>query len=552
MAKFFGKYQFGAHLFDFDTMELRNAEGQLVPLRAQSTEVLAELLQNSGRLVTKTDIMEQVWSDTFVTDDSLVKCISDIRKALGDDGSHLATVPKRGYRLDLEATPMQAKAPLKSTPPVIARSVTTKVIAIAVLLFGLSVWGPWLSKTAGPNTPQTIAVLPFQNTGGDSEQQYLSDGVAVDLITALSQITDLRVVAQGASFAYTLDDADVREVAGKLNADVVLEGSIRQVGDGLRLTAALVDGGTGQNLWAKQYDGNRSDLLVFQSRVLDELVRVLSVRLSRAERARLGVRGTADIEAHDAYMRARPLENLYTRETNYEAERHLKYAIRRDPGFALPYAHLSQIYSFRIENGWTEAVGETITAAFEAAEMAVELDPDLPFAHFALGRLFTRSYAHDLPNAINRAKEEMNTAVMLDKNYVDGYVYLANVHIFDGEADKALPLVALAMERNPVPPYWYALAEGMARYFLGEYEAAEASLVLSSDQNPTAPFPHRFLIATYGKLGKLNDAKWAAIEYEALGRTATVDAIVSSESISDRGYLELFAQGLRAAGLPEM
>ena len=101
MAKFLGKYQFGAHYFDFGTMELRNSKEQLVPLRAQSTDVLAELLQHSGRLVTKSDLMEQVWSDTFVTDDSLVKCISDIRKALGDDGSLLVTVPKRGYRLDL-------------------------------------------------------------------------------------------------------------------------------------------------------------------------------------------------------------------------------------------------------------------------------------------------------------------------------------------------------------------------------------------------------------------------------------------------------------------
>jgi TolB-like protein len=462
-------------------------------------------------------------------------------------------VSKRGYRLDTEATPMQGTTRLKPLlPPVTARGALPTLIAILALLIGVIFWAPWRSETASLNEPKTIAVLPLRNTGGDPEQRYLSDGVAVDLIAALSQISDLRVVAQGASFAYSTDDGDVREIAGKLNADVVLEGSIRQVADGLRLTAALVDGATGENLWAKQYDGNRNDLLAFQSGVLEELVRVLSVRLSTAERARLGVRGTTDIDAHDAYLRARELENLYTSETNHEAERLLKYAIRRDPGFALPYAHLSQIYSFRVENGWTEDRGGTIASAFETAERAVELDPDLPFAHFALGRLFTRSYAHSLPNAIERAKNELSTAVTLDENYVDGLVFLANVHIFDGDAETALPLVASAMQRNPVPPYWYALAEGMARYFLGEYEAAEASLVLSRDQNPTAPFPHRFLIATYGKLGRLDDAEWAALEYEALGRNATVDAMVSSASISDPGYLELFAEGLREAGLPEI
>jgi len=430
---------------------------------------------------------------------------------------------------------------------------TAMVIAIAVFAAGLFDWAGLRPQAIEHEvSSQTIAILPFNNASGDADQRYLSDGVAIDLIAALSQVSDLQVVAQGASFSYSSDDGDIRDIAQQLKADVVLEGSVRQLGDNLRLTAALVDGTTGANLWAKQFDGDRQELLVFQSTVLDELVRVLSVRLSRAERARLGVRGTSDIEAYDAYLRARQLQNLYTKGTNFEAENVLQHAIRRDSSFALPYAHLSQIYSFRVENGWAEDRDETIEAAFAAAEKAIELDPELPFAHFALGRLFTRSYAHHLPNAVERAKEEFSIAVRLDENYVDGYVFLANVHIFDGEAEKALPLIASAMERNPKPPFWYALAEGMARFFLGEYEAAEASLVFARDQNNTAPHPYRYLIATYGKLGRIDDAEWEASEYEALGRIATVDAMVSSASISDPGYRALFAEGLVAAGLPDM
>ncbi|MGJ8582490.1 MAG: winged helix-turn-helix domain-containing tetratricopeptide repeat protein [Marinosulfonomonas sp.] len=552
MTKFLGKHQFGAHFFDFDSLELRNADGQLVPLRAQSAEVLAELVKNSGSLVTKSDMMDRVWSDTFVTDDSLVKCISDIRKALGEDGHQLVTVPKRGYRLEKQAITMPTTEQKKTAQPNKSLRVFVTLIALLAVIGSVFAWNQGQSDAIGTDTQKTIAVLPFRNTSGDPGQRYLSDGVAVDLIAALSQVSDLRVVAQGASFAYSLDDSDVRDIADTLNADVVLEGSIRQVAEGLRLTAALVDGHTGENLWTKQYDGNRDDLLTFQSGVLDELVRVLSVRLSRAERTRLGVRGTKDIEAHDAYLRARELVNRFTQDTNLEAERILHQAIRRDPNFALLYAYLSQVYSFRVENGWAEEPDSSIEAAFSAAKKAVEIDPELPFAHFALGRLFTRSFAHDLPDAVERAKEEFSTAVKLDENYVDGYVFLANVHIFDGEAEKALPLVASAMERNPRPPFWYALAEGMARFFLGEYEAAEASLVLSRDQNSTAPHAHRFLIATYGKLGRLDDAEWAALEYEALGRIATIEAMVKSASISDPDYRKFFADGLRTAGLPEM
>ena len=550
MAKFLGNHDIGTHSFNLDTVELRDATGQLVPLRAQSADVLAHLVSNGGNLVSKSDMMEKVWPDTFVTDDSLVKCISDIRKALGEDGRLLVTLPKRGYRLEIADTAAAISEPAKIGPPKFHRRTIASVFAISAIILGLLSW-IGTQRSGEATNLQTIAVLPFRNASGDPEQRYLSNGVAVDLIAALSQISDLRVVAQGASFTYSPDTEDVRSIASKLDANVILEGSVRQVGDALRLTTALVDGETGANLWAEQYDGDRGDLLAFQSGVLKELVRVLSVRLSRSERARLGVRGTTNIAAHDAYLRARELENLYTNDTNAAAETALNEAIQNDPEFALPYAHLSQVYSFRVENNWTEDRSGAIDAAFEAAEKSVKLDPKLPFARFALGRLFTRSYAHHLPNAIERAKEEFRVAMELDPNYVNAYVFLANIHIFDGEAEKALPLIDAALKRNPVPPYWYALAEGMARYFLGEYDVAERFLISARDQNPTAPFPHRYLIATYGMLGRIDDAEWAGLEYEALGRTATVDAMVSSASISNQDYRELFAIGLRNAGLPE-
>lgn len=548
MAKSFGKAVIGEHLFDTDSLELRDPDGTLVPLRAQSALVLRELVLHEGELVTKSDMMERVWPDTFVTDDSLVKCISDIRKSLAEDGHLLHTVPKRGYRLDSDA-PDEAQQPNINRP---GTKLTRRAAALAAVVITAAVLIWALAPKPEPATPEhTLAVLPFRNASEDPDHLYLANGVAEDLIVALSQLSDLRVVSQGASFTYSSESTDIRSIAKSLDANIVLDGSVRRVGNDLRLTIALVNGATGENLWAKQYDGDRSELLSFQSDVLNELVRTLSVRLSQAERGRLGVRGTTDVDAHDAYLKGRALENLYTRATNLEAEKILQTAVSRDPGFALAHAHLSQIYSFRLEYEWVEDRGATIELAFQSAQRAIELDPELPFAHFALGRLYTRNFAQDLPDATQKSFQEFEKAIKLDPNYVDAYVFLAMAYMLSGDAQKAMPLIDAAVERNPLPPYWYALAKGIALYFLGEFSAAEPFLIAARDQNPSAPQAHRYLVATYGMLGQLDDAEWTLFEYEGLGHDATVNSMLSTGSIKDKGYREQLAKGLRAANVPE-
>lgn len=557
--------QIGAHEFDPSDGRLEGPDGTRT-LRPQSAQVLAVLLEYRNSLVTKSYLIDTIWADTHVTDDSLVQCISEIRKALGEDAGLIVTVPRKGYRLNPQ--PESETAPTAVSDPVAAsvagpgtpepaealppprRKPGRRPLLLAalflVLMSGLAAaW--YVTRPVPPRDQITLAILPFLNMSGDDDQSYFSDGVAEDLIVSLSGIADLRVLSRGTSFAVSFADQDLREVADALQADYVLEGSVRRVRDKLRVSAALVDGTTGANVWADRFDGTTEDIFDFQDEVVSNLLRTLSVRLSAAERARLGVRGTQSIAAHDAYLRGRQLENLYTRDTNIAAEDALAEALRHDPDFALAHAHLSQVYSFRVENNWTEDREGTIAAAFAAAERAVALDPQLPFARFALGRLYTRSFAPDEA----RAEAEYKEALRLDPNYDDAYVFLANIYIFNGRASEALPLIAEAMQRNPLPPYWYHLGEGMARYFLGEYEAAEAALVTARDQNPTAPYPYRFLMATYGQLEDPDEADWMAMEYEALGRSATVSDLLASASIQDPAYREAFAEGFRKAGLPE-
>ncbi|WP_166504571.1 winged helix-turn-helix domain-containing protein [Thioclava sp. IC9] len=526
----------GGFRFDPESGELLGHR-RAVSLRPQSAKVLAVLLAARGEMVGKERLMEAVWPDTHVTDDSLVQCISEIRKALGPrDGKRLQTLPRKGYRLAVDA-------PVATGTRARLGALSVLAVMMVAIAAGLFFW-PLTKATADP---KTIAVMPFRNMSGDVDQGYFSNGVAEDLIVSLSSLSDMRVLARGTSFPLADAHRDIREVAKILKADYLLEGSVRRVDRTLRVSANLVDGRTGQNIWAERYDGSVEDLFDFQDKVLAQIMRVLSVRLSRAERERLGIRGTEDIAAYDAYLRGRELENLYSRDTNLRAEEALKSALRRDPDFALAHAHLAQVYSFRVENNWTQDRDRYIRAAFEAAEKSVTLDPKLPFAHFSLGRLYTRSFAPDLEQAILH----YNEAIRLDPNYVDAYVFLANTYIFIGKAEEALPLISDAFARNPVPPFWYHLAEGMARYFLGDYDAAEIALVRARDQNPTAPFPYRFLIATYGQMGNLDEAEWMAMEYESLGRSATVSALLESASIQDAAYRARFAEGFRKAGLAE-
>ena len=543
MTKTVDQVQIGDAVFDPDSGEL-SVHGDRSNLRPQTARVLTVLVEREGSLVSKADLLNHVWPDTHVTEDSVVQCISEIRKAFRDVGGvELRTIPKKGYRLVFHMS--DAKPPKPGSPPLRRFLLLTGLLAAFILaLLGGLFW----SKEPSPSPHRTtVAVMPFQNMSGDLGQAYFSNGLAEDLIVDLSGLSDIRVVSRGASFSLDASTTSVREMADILRADVIVEGSVRRISNSLRLSVALVDGETGANLWAKRFEGTPEDVLAFQDEVAHELLRTLSVRLSGAERARLDVRGTNNIEAHDAYLRGRELENLYTSETNLKAEAALKEAIRIDPDYALPHAHLAQVYSFRVENNWTRDREGNIDAAFYHAERAIVLDPELPFAHFSLGRLYTRSFAPDETRAINAYR----TAIQLDPNYDDAYVFLANIHIFNGRADEALPLILEAFERNPLPPYWYDLAEGMANYFLENYEKAEAHLVRARDRNPSAPYPYRFLIATYGQLGDTDEAEWMAMEYEALGREATVEDLLNSASIQDPAYRMAFAEGFRKANVPE-
>lgn len=434
-------------------------------------------------------------------------------------------------------------------------TVLVAVLIVLVLVTGGNWWWQQAEFTPAqtekssldPTNKPSVAVLPFINISGDREQDYFVDGMTEDLITDLSKISALTVISRTSTFAYKGKSPDIRDVARDLGVLFVVEGSARKFGDKIRLTAQLIEASTGEHLWAERYDRDFSEVFAVQDEVRSKIVSVLAVKLTSSEETRLEHPLTVSTKAYDFYLRGVQLEGFFSRDSNLESIDRFKQAIALDPNFSASYARLAQAYSFAVEYDWTEDHENYIRLALSNAKTAIELDNELPYAHWSLGRIYTRIFSSDLEKAI----ASFEKSIELNSNYADAYIFLAYAHMFSGHAEKALPLIETGMSMNPHTPFAYHQALGMARMFLGNCEAAVHSFNQALEQNPTASFMQRYLIACYGYLGQQDDAEWAAIEFETLGRSATIKALMDSSSIRDPAYRKIFEDGLRKADLPE-
>lgn len=431
------------------------------------------------------------------------------------------------------------------------------LLTFAITCVALVIWyRPWISNIdpnpidiAAPidKSKPSIAVLPFINMSDDKEQEYFVDGMTEDLITDLSKISALTVISRTSTFAYKGKSSDIRAIAKALGVLYVVEGSVRKVGTKIRLTAQLIDAKTGKHLWAERYDRSFDDVFAVQDEVRSKIISNLAVKLTPGEKKRLDRPLTSSAKAYDLYLQGGKGESFFSKTGNAESIILFKQAIALDPNFAAAHARLAQAYSYAIENNWIEDHEKYIKLALGNAKKSIELDNELPFAYWSLARIYTRSYAYDLNKAISLFEK----SIELNPNYADGYIFLANTHIFNGDAQKALPLIEKGMSINPHSPFDYHQSLGMARFFLGNYEAAVKSFTQALEQSPTASFMQRFLIASYGYLGQPDDAEWAAMEYETLGHTVTIKTLMASSSLRDPVYRKIFEEGLRKGGLPE-
>ena len=267
-------YRFAGFVLDISRGSLLTAAGEELSLRRQSFELLRLLVENAGRLLDRDTINRVIWSDVAVTDDSITQCVRDIRRAIGDAAQRiLKTVPRRGYLLAADVV-------MASDPAV----------------------GPLPPALALPDKP-SLVVLPFQNMSGDPEQVYFIDGLVEDITTALSCIRSLFVIARNSAFAYKGRAVDVRQIGSDLGVRYALEGSVRRVGDRLRVTAQLIHAASGGHVWAGRYDRDVSDTFAMQDEIATTVAGVIEPALADAEQRRVLRKPPERLDAWEAYQR---------------------------------------------------------------------------------------------------------------------------------------------------------------------------------------------------------------------------------------------------------
>jgi adenylate cyclase len=391
----------------------------------------------------------------------------------------------------------------------------------------------------------SIAVLPFANMSGDPEQEYFSDGISEDVITDLSKIAGLMVIARNSSFTYKGRSVDVREVGRDLGVRSVLEGSIRRAGNRVRITAQLIDATNGAHLWADRYDRDLTDVFAVQDDVTRRIVDALKVTLSPAEKARLADSGTPNIDAYDCYLRGRELLalNPKNRERFEQSTKLLMRALELDPSYSQAYASLSLAYNLDYQNRWSDDPDNSLRLAKRNAEQAIAKDPNEPFARLVAS--WAAMFAKDL----DHAKSEVDVALSLNPNYSGAYASLGSIHTYSGRPLEAIPALERATRLDPAFRSGHLHFLGMAYLLAGKYETAAALLKERILLVPGTDFSRALMASALGHLGEVDEARRIWHELNEINPKYSFNEHFGRQPFKREEDVQRIADGLAKAGL---
>jgi adenylate cyclase len=517
--------------FQFGTFTLDLARGRFqiddrpIELRPKTFALLRYLVENADRLLTKDELMKAIWPNVFVTDDSLKRCISELRHALGDEAQQIIkSLPRRGY---LFAAPVLR--------------LDTRSAAAA--------------QSTAPDRP-SIAVLPFANMSGEPDQEYFSDGISEDLTTMLSKFGQLLVIARNSAFQYKNRYVDVKQIGRELGVRYLLEGSVRRDANRVRITAQLIETARAEHLWADTYDRELAEIFAVQDEVSRKIVVTLVAHINKSEIERALRKPPETLAAYDLYLRARPMMKNPANENRgakIAAARALyEKSIALDPTYAPAYCALADTYIA----GWihptpNDAIAHefrepaTLDRAFALAHKAVELDGNFAEAHVILAWVLHWQYRR------SDSLGEFERAFARNPNFLEGSYRYGIALIHNGRTQEGIDFLQSVVRLDPFHPAYYESCLGAGYYLQGHYAQA---LELSR-------------IATRRAQGYLIFAPWHAAAAAQMGeRREAADALANVLRVDPElnisrwlDFLRLanaadsrrVAEGLRKAGLPE-
>ena len=510
------KLIFGNLTLDLERFCLLGPAGQ-IRLRPKSFEVLRYLAERPGQTITKDELIRSLWPGVTVSEESLTRCISDVRLAIGDRQQIvIKTLPKRGYLL---VGPVSHEGNGLNPAP-----------------------------TDSADLP-SIAVLPFDNISRDPTQDYFCEGITEDIITELSRFSELLVIARNSSFQYKSRSVDVRQIGRELGARYILEGSIQSSSGTVRITAQLIDAAGGTHLWADRFDRRLAETFSIQDEIACMIASKLAIHVDAAEARRPLAKPVASWKAYDYFLRGNHLlNNLLTGlpiEQLYNARKLLEQSIEFDPAFARPYAALATSYSVT----WINPVNheyqtrETLQRVFGLAQKAVELSPTEAVGHKVLANaaMFRRDGAGCLA-AWHRVFE-------LNPNYCD-WRY-AQCLVLLGQPEEGLAAIRRHMRLDPFFPPHALMIEGLAYLVQRRYPEALAPFCEMIARAPDFRNGRIMLAATYAHMEKVDEARRQVKEL------LRVEPDCSLKKLSGQHYFQSaedglhMLEGLRKAGVPE-
>jgi len=468
---------------EFGNYRLKRAERLLlgpegpVELSARSFDILAMLLERPDEVIGKTELFDAVWPGVVVEENTLQVHISALRKQLSAE--MIATVHGRGYKY---AGPRPFAATAEATAP----------------------------------SRASIAILPFDNMSGDREQDYFSDGITEDIIAELGKYREFLVIARNSSFQFRGKAHDPTEVASKLGVQYVVEGSVRKIGNRVRVTVQLIDASSTAHIWGEHYDRELDDIFAIQ----DEITQMIAARLARQARtaiaSRARARPTDNMSAYEFYLRALQLAAVY--DAAHEAEPFLRQAVKLDPRFAAAHAMLGVVETLKFF--WVYYDPDYLHSSLEMAKTALQLDPDEAYGHLASG------FAHLYLRQFRQAEISLDRAVALNPN--DPFILsIRALHLnYTDRPDEALVEIDEAQRRDPYAVGWYGDFRGIILTTAGRYREATACYAKMA----TVPrWSLVRLVVCHFELGEIRQAQDALAKVKAHYPGLRLDEIVDTE-----------------------